>query len=909
MVALRIDLTNLTTADGFIVQGDTAGDTVGSSVANVGDINGDGIDDFVVGARGADPTGDITGAAYVIYGRTGGRSLTLDLTGLAASDGFAIVGDAVGDQFGSGVSAAGDVNNDGINDIIIGATRGNDGGLDAGEAYVIYGQAGATRGTLDVGALTQSDGFQLIGDAPYDYAGFSVSGGGDVNGDGIDDVIVSAHQNSIGGTYAGGAYVVYGRNGPRGPVDLATLSAADGFRIQGDAANDYAGISVSIASDINGDGIADIIIGAQRGDDGGLGSGEAYVIYGRTGTRGTLDLTGLATSDGFIIIGDDPNEQAGRAVSSAGDINGDGIGDILVGAPINSDPGAQGGVAYVIYGRSGTSRASIDTTTLAASDGFVIQANGQYDNIGASLAAAGDINGDGIGDIIVGGPRGYDGGMYAGEAYVIFGRSGATRGRVDLGNLAVTDGLIIQGDTTNDFAGGSVSSAGDVNNDGIDDLIVGAGGGDNGDVNAGEAYIIYGNINFGAPPPINGTAASETVTGTAGNDIINGLDGNDVLVGAGGDDRFNGGTGNDIVTVDSAGDVVTELTGEGIDHIDTSLTTYVLPANVENLEYTGGSAFNGTGNELNNSIVGGAAGDTLSGLDGDDTLGGEAGDDTLNGGNGSDRLNGGTGADTMNGGDGNDRISVDNAGDVANGGTGIDTLEFSAAGLTYTVAGDIEIVSNLSGGALTVTLNALGNTYGGSAGVDTVDAGDGQDSVYGRAGNDVLRGQGGNDYLFGDAGTDTLEGGDANDFLYAGSEDDSLLGGAGSDMLYGEAGSDTLTGGAGVDFLDGGTGADVFVFDDGDSGGTFATADRLTNFVQSQGDRIDISQVDAIAGGDDDAFTWIGTSAFSNVAGELRYEIVSGNTIVMGDTNGDGVTDFMLRITGVAMIEGGDFTL
>ncbi len=908
MPAQVIDLTGLAAADGYVVVGDAAGDLAGASVSNAGDVNGDGIDDYIVGARSNDLGAANSGAAYVIYGRTGPRG-TLDLTNLAASEGFRIFGDIANDLLGISVSGAGDVNNDGIDDIIVGTHRGDDGGTDAGETYVIYGQSGSTRGTLDLTNLTNADGFAIQGDTIDDYSGYSVSAAGDINGDGIDDIIIGAWGVDTGGSYAGAAYVIYGQTTTRGRIDLTNLTSTEGFIIQGDAAGDYAGFSVSGTGDVNGDGIDDMIIGAKNGDNGGNNAGEAYVIYGRTGTRGTLDLTNLTSTDGFIIQGDDPNETAGHAVSGAGDINGDGIGDLLVGAILGTDGGVQAGQVYVIYGRAGTARTSLDMTTLAASDGFVIQANGDYDNVGASVSAAGDINGDGIGDLIVGGPRGYDGGIYAGEAYVIFGKSGATRGRIDLANLAATDGLIIQGDAERDFAGGSVSAAGDVNNDGIDDLIVGAGGGDDGGANAGEAYIIYGNRNFGAPPPVNGTAASETVTGTADADTINGLGGNDVLLGGGGEDRFNGGAGNDIVVVDSAGDTVTEASGEGTDAVESNLGSYTLPANVENLEYTGGAAFNGTGNELNNIIVGGAGGDTLSGLDGDDVLGGEAGNDTLNGGNGSDRLNGGTGTDTMNGGDGNDRITVDNAGDVANGGAGVDTLEISAPGLTYTIAADIEIVSNVSGGALTVTLNALANTYGGSStGIDVVDAGDGQDTVYGRGGNDVLRGQGGNDYLFGEAGTDTLVGGDGIDMIYGGADNDTINGGAGNDTFYGEAGNDLITGGAGLDVMTGGTGNDRFIFTSAsDTGNSNATADRIMDFSQAQFDRFDVSQIDAIVGGDPDQFSFLGSNAFTNVAGQLRYQQTGGNTYIQGDTNGDGVADFIIRVDGLHTLTASDF--
>ena len=933
MPAQVIDLSTLAASDGFIIQGDLAG----YSVSSAGDVNGDGIDDLIVGAPdGGDGN---AGEAYVIFGRSTGFGVdvsgrrVIDLATLSASDGFIIQGDAALDYAGRSVSNAGDVNGDGIDDLIVGAPSGDDGGYDAGEAYVIFGRTnvfGVDVGGRQVIALTNlsaSDGFIIQGDADYDYAGRSVSNAGDVNGDGIDDLIVGALGGDDGDYNAGEAYVIFGRTtgfgvdvGGRQVIDLANLSASDGFIIQGDANYDNAGRSVSNAGDVNGDGIDDFIVGAHYGNDGGTDAGEAYVIFGRTtgfgvdvGGRQVIDLESLSASDGFIIQGDANYDNAGRSVSNAGDVNGDGIDDFIVGAHYGNDGGTDAGEAYVIFGRTTGfgvdvgGRQVIDLESLSASDGFIIQGDAASDYAGISVSNAGDVNGDGIDDLIVGAFGSNDGGTDAGEAYVIFGRTTGFgvdiggRQVIDLATLSSSDGLIIQGDAAFDEAGISVSAAGDVNGDGIDDLIVGARDNDVGGGNAGAAYVIYGSTSFGAAGPINGTAEGETLSGTAGSDVINGLGGDDVLDGGAGADTMRGGEENDIYVVDDAGDVVEEMTGEGgRDSVETNLASYTLTANVENLEFTGAGAFNGTGNAEANIIVGGAMGDTLGGLDGDDTLGGEAGDDTLNGGNGSDRLNGGVGADTMNGEAGNDRMIVDNAGDVANGGDGIDTVEISAAGLDYAVASDVEIIRNISGGDLILALNALANTYGGSAtGNDVVFAGDGQDSVYGRGGDDELFGQGGNDYLFGEAGMDLLVGGNDNDLLYGGADSDTLSGGSGTDTLYGEAGNDRLVGGAGIDILNGGLGADSYEFDAGDTGSTIATADRIQGYNQGQGDVIDLSGAGLSS--------FIGGAVFGNVAGQVRSEVIGGNTFVMGDVDGNGVADFIVRIDGVVMLGSGDF--
>lgn len=914
MPAQVIDTTNLTPSQGYLILGATDSNAAGRSVTNLGDINGDGIDDFAIGAARAGSSNPLSGATYVIFGKAGATRPTIDLEALSPSDGFVIVGSDLGDSAGFAIAGAGDINGDGLDDLVIGAYKGeNNGGVDTGEVYVIFGQAGATRGNINLGTLAAIDGFRITGDADYDFFGRSVAGGADVNGDGFDDILVGAWGGDGGGPNAGEAYVIFGAAGAtRDNIDITDLTAEQGYLIQGDQPVDEAGRRVALG-DVNGDGAADVIIGAPRvdtsgGSNDGTDAGAAYVSYRIQGI-GAVDLGTLDTGDGFVVRGDAAGDRAGYSVAFAGDINGDGVGDLIVGADSGDDGGFNAGEAYVIYGRNGGDRDDIDLTNLTPQFGFKIVGDAAGDLLARSVSAAGDINGDGIGDLIVGSGDNDVGGNAAGAAYVIFGRVGQTRGAIDLSTLADTDGVIIRGDVAFDTLGLAVSAAGDVNADGIDDLLMGAPNGKLGGHNAGQVYVIFGSRDFGA---MQGTGDSDTLQGSDGPDTLRGNGGDDVLDGRLGSDRLVGGVGSDVYVIDDAGDQAIEAAGEGIDRVETVLAAYTLAADVENMEYTGDGSFAGTGNGLANHMVGGLQGDSLSGNDGDDTLGGEAGNDTLNGGNGSDRLFGGTGADTMNGEAGNDRIVVDDAGDIANGGDGVDTVQIVTAGLSYVIAGDVEIISNHSGGDLTVTLNGLANTYGGSAGVDTVNASDGQDTVYGRSGNDVLRGEAGTDYLFGESGNDRLEGGDGVDFLYGAEDDDVLLGGSGNDTLYGGDGSDDLTGGAGLDMLIGGNGADDFIFADGDVGSSRATADRILDWSRAQGDRIDLSGIDAIAGGADDAFSFIGVAAFSGVAGQLRYasfDSSNTSTVIEGDTDGDGIADFVIRVDGNFNFNAGDFLL
>ncbi len=626
----------LTGDQGFIIQGDVAryqkvtdytdeaDDSIGLSVSRAGDVNGDGIDDLIVGAPGSD---EYIGAAYVIFGKdnngfgtavdngAGTNRQLIDLSSLTAAQGFIIQGDVADDQAGYSVSSAGDVNGDGYDDLIIGAYQGDDGGVDAGEAYVVFGKkngfgtevetSGNKRQVIDLTSLTAADGFIIQGDAADDQAGYSVSSAGDVNGDGYDDLIVGAPHDDAGGVSAGAAYVVFGKaagfgtavdNGAgtnRQVIDLTSLTAADGFIIQGDTADDQAGYSVSSAGDVNGDGYDDLIVGAYQGNDGGVDAGETYVVFGKKNGFGTavdnagtnrqvIDLTSLTAAQGFIIQGDAAMDKAGLSVSSTGDVNGDGYDDLIIGAYQGDDGGIDAGEAYVVFGKaagfgtevdtSGNKRQVIDVASLTADQGFIIQGGTHFDKAGYSVSSAGDVNGDGFDDLIIGAHFGNGNGIDVGTAYVVFGKAagfgtavdngaGTNRQVIDLSSLTAVDGFVIQSNTRNKATAVSVSAVGDVNDDGFDDLIVGAyQGGD-----AGEAYVIFGKAMPGGTASVNttGDTSAETLIGGAGNDNLTGGGGADVLRGGAGDDvlgvadttfrRIDGGTGNDMLRIDGSG--------------------------------------------------------------------------------------------------------------------------------------------------------------------------------------------------------------------------------------------------------------------------------------------------------------------------------------------------------------------
>ena len=399
--------------------------------------------------------------------------------------GFRIDGIDAGDRSGRSVSGAGDVNGDGLADLIVGAYRADaSGDSDAGESYVVFGKANAT--TVDLSNLG-TGGFRIGGIDADDYSGISVSGAGDVNGDGLADLIVAAPFADAGGEIqAGENYVVFGQAGTK-TVDLANLGVG-GFRIDGIDTEDFSGVSASAAGDVNGDGLADLVVGAFRADPGGdILAGESYVVFGKASTA-TVDLANLGPG-GFRIDGIDPSDQLGYSVSGAGDVNGDGLADLIVGA-FGAAPGGDilAGESYVVFGKAST--ATVDLANLGPG-GFRIDGVDTADYSGYSVSGAGDVNGDGLADLIVGARDADPGGDdNAGESYVVFGKSSSSA--VDLANLGA-GGFRIDGIDAGDRSGSSVSGAGDVNGDGLADLIVGARDADpDGDDNAGESYVVFG---------------------------------------------------------------------------------------------------------------------------------------------------------------------------------------------------------------------------------------------------------------------------------------------------------------------------------------------------------------------------------------------------------------------------------
>jgi len=330
---------------------------------------------------------------------------------------------------------AGDVNNDGYDDIILG------GGEDAGRACIYYGGP----------AMNLTPDVTFTGANATDMFGNLVSGAGDVNGDGYDDVIIGAPQNDSAGDNAGSAYIFFG-----GP---AMDSVAD-VNLTGEATCDWFGYSVSGAGDFNGDGYGDVIIGAEQNGAGGFQAGRAYLYLGGQNMDNIPDL----------VFTGSPSEHLGMRVSDAGDLNGDGFGDLIVGAYGGDGTYTNDGRAYVYFGGK-----VIDDVA-----DCILNGTGKDDDFGVCVAGAGDVNGDGYDDVAVGAADYLA--NNAGRVEVFFGGK----------NMDGYPDVILKGAYALDYFGLSVSGAGDVNNDGYDDIIVGAENNQTGAYLGGRAYVFHG---------------------------------------------------------------------------------------------------------------------------------------------------------------------------------------------------------------------------------------------------------------------------------------------------------------------------------------------------------------------------------------------------------------------------------
>jgi len=502
---------------------------------------------------------------------------TLELSSINGANGFVINGIDVFDRCGASVSSAGDINGDGIDDLIIGAPYADPNGSFSGESYVVFGGSDiGVAGVIELSSLDGSNGFVINGIIANDRSGNSVSKAGDVNGDGVDDLVIGAYLASPHGLQSGESYVVFGGAGigGGGVFELSSLGGSNGFVINGIELADRSGSSVSYAGDVNGDGFDDLIIGAVYADPNGSKSGESYVVFGGAGigASGSLELASLVGANGFTLNGAGIKDYSGRSVSYAGDVNGDGVDDLIIGAPQNNYySNSYTGKCYIVFGSLDIgANVTLELSSLDGVNGFGISGVGVDDQCGFSVSSAGDVNGDGIDDIVIGAPHGaypyYNTGV--GKSYVVYG--GASIGASGLLNLASLDGAngFVCVGNDGDEAGHAVSCAGDVNGDGVDDLIIGAFKADPDNVyDGGESYVIFGGVGVGDGGNINLVA----------------MDGVNGFIFRGGMQGTNGPARQSGVSVSTAGDV----NGDGVDdvivgadrsspHVNNEGTAYVI---------------------------------------------------------------------------------------------------------------------------------------------------------------------------------------------------------------------------------------------------------------------------------------------------------------------------------------------
>ena len=746
------------------------------------------------------------------------------------------------------MSTAGDFNGDGYDDILVGASYAGAGEtFDAGETYVVFGSGNGSAASLDLSTLDGSNGFRLDGIDAGDWSGHSVSTAGDVNGDGYADILVGGYGAD---GFTGETYVVFGSGSEfAASLDLSTLDGSNGFRLDGIAAGDRSGISVSTAGDLNGDGYDDILVGAPYAD-----AGATYVVFG-SGSEfaSSVDLSTLDGDNGFRLDGIVAMPTLGNSVSTAGDFNGDSYTDILVGA---FRAGTYSGAMYVIFGSGSGFASSVSVDTLDGSNGLRLNVINTWHNSGEEVSTAGDVNGDGYDDILVGARRANNS---TGQTYVVFGSGSGFAASLDLSTLDGSNGFRLDGIDVEDYSGISVSTAGDVNGDGYDDMLVGAYRADRGGAgDAGETYVIFGtdsgfaaSLNLSTLDGSNGirldgtplNEKSGSAVSTAGD--INGDGYADILIGA---PKANSRAGKTYVVF--GGDFTESVTHAGTSADDTL-----------------------TGDATANVIVAGQGDDVLDGNGGADVLYAAEGNDVL-------KISDTTFA-RVDGGSGNDKLVLDGSGitlDLTriadNKVTGIETIDLTGTGNNTLVVSSLEVL-NLSDTSNSLTVKGeaedivlIGPQW--TFGPRTQVAGNNQPTrftdgaaellVYGpRIGLYLPEGSGpwtisldGTDLLFTDGtlttrlpkklteeilirgsdsadsvsigplgsgvwpffnGSVTLNLGDGDDLVDASATDVAvkLNGSAGNDTLKGGISNDTLIGGSGEDSLTGGPGNDRFL--------------------------------------------------------------------------------------------------
>jgi Ca2+-binding RTX toxin-like protein len=547
------DTVDLLRAPAATVLGARANDALGSAMADAGDVNGDGIGDYLLASPAAGPRGVRTaGVVDVVFGHRG--PLRVDLAHPTGPWGFRIEGAALNDRLGRSVAALGDVNGDGLGDVAVGAPLSDfPDRRNSGAVVVVFGKRdGGTVRSDRLGA----HGYRIRGAGRRWLTGVSVAGAGDVNGDGRPDVLLGATgagsldpQPLPDETVApvadadrqgtGMAFVVFGKPGP-GDVDLAALGG-QGYEIEGAGRGDMTGAVVAGAGDVNRDGRADQLVAAPYASpDGRTQAGRVWVLYGQASTD-RISLDRVTPAQGWSIAGARPLDRLagqtgwGSGAATVGDVDGDGFPDFAVSSWAADPYGRRdAGAAWVASGAPG---AGVDLAQPGAAL-MTVYGKRARDYAGRGLAPAGDVDGDGLADLAVGAPGDLNEHDRPGVAYVVLAAGG--RGIVDLHAGGPRVVRLVGG--TEDRAGGMLAAGP------IGTLLVGRIGVRRGRTayNAGAVTVVRPGAARGAIHR-RGTSRNETFVGGSGADRLLGGNGDDRLTGFGGDDLLDGGQGRDVL--------------------------------------------------------------------------------------------------------------------------------------------------------------------------------------------------------------------------------------------------------------------------------------------------------------------------------------------------------------------------
>ena len=656
----------------------------------------------------------------------------VELTALNGTNGIQIDGFFT-QNAGLAVSNAGDVNGDGFDDAVIGSPTWE------GRAYVVFGSALGISTPLDLSTLDGTNGFlisgyELIGALQLVHVqqtGHEVSGGGDINGDGYDDLIIGARnwQDTPQFDAVGATYVVFGHAGPFAPqILLSSLDGANGFEIVGIHDTGYAStdMSVDYAGDVNGDGFDDVIIGRKDVLLGGVPFvGQAYVVFGQASGFGPqLFLADLDGTNGFRIHGaTELNAQrlaqggrAGTTVAGVGDVNGDGFDDVAVGAPdlprvVGTNPFESlrdSGAVYLVFGKASGFSADLFLSSFTSMDGAVFRGEFETDDVGTDISAAGDVDGDGYDDFLVNAARSSiekpNTITSRGETFLVYGRPSFTS------NLIQHAGTTRFRLTPRSFSSSPdqvASAAGDVNGDGFDDLLLTERGRYDStsmqQVN-GTAYVV-----FGDEGGLGSLFDLSTLSGNRGFQLIRSSVSDPSRLNPGGGGDFNG---------DGFGDLIIGADQSTVDGVIHAGSTYVIFGG----NFTGGTETQ-VGDANANTLTanqGPSVQDILIGGQGNDFLISDGGEDVLIGSQGSDHLTipdaDFTGVRRIVGGNGTDRLILNGTGQTLDLTTIpdnriVDIEQIQLTGTNNTLILDVQEVLNISGHSNTLVVYKTGTNF------------------------------------------------------------------------------------------------------------------------------------------------------------------------------------------------------